>query len=106
MRDAGLRGCDHAVADFEVAGDADLAGENDAAPDPGAACQADLGAQQRVFANVGGVSNLHQIIDLGATPNSRFADRGAIDGGVGADFDIVFENHDSGLHNFVVAAVI
>src|ERR1051326_9084247 len=58
-----------------------------------------------MFANLGGVANLDEIIDLCPAAHPSFAYCSAVDRGIRAHFDIVFENHNSGLNNFVIAAV-
>ena len=40
--------------------------------------------------------DLHEVVDFRARAHSRLSDRGAIDGCVGADLDIVFD-HDVGV---------
>src|SRR5262245_19519845 len=51
------------------------------------------------------MAHLYKIVDLRSEPNPRFSDRCAIDGGVRADLDIVFQHDDSGLNDLVVTAV-
>ena len=63
-----LCGHDHAVANREVSGSADLSRENHIAADLRAAGKTDLGAQQRILADHARVTNLNQVIDLGAAP--------------------------------------
>src|SRR3546814_6647561 len=56
-------------------------------------CAAELKAgrarDQAVLADADVVSDLYQVVDLRAAPDHRGADVGAVDGGVGADLDIV-----------------
>ena len=47
------------------------------------------------------VTDLHQIVDLGAAPDASFLHAGAIDAGVGLDFDIIFNDDRLGLHDLV-----
>jgi hypothetical protein len=42
-----------------------------------------------------------QVVDLGAGVDAGFADGGAVDGGVGLDLDVIFENSAAGLEDFV-----
>ncbi len=97
---------DHAIADFEMTCNTDLSGEDHVAADFGAAAESDLSAEKRVFADLGGVTYLYEVVDLGAAANACLADGCAIDGRVGADFDVVFEDDNTGLHDLVVAAVV
>ena len=48
------------------------------------------------------VRDMHQIIDLRSTADTRLAQGGAVDAGIGTDFDIVPDNHDSQLRDFVM----
>src|SRR5437763_13166658 len=52
------------------------------------------------------MSDLHQVVDFHSATDARLTDRCAIDGCIRPNFDVIFENHDSGLHDFVVAAVV
>src|SRR5262249_28517993 len=88
-----------------MSGDADLSGEDHIAPDFGTAAKADLRAQHRVFADIGGVADLYEIVDLRAAADARFADRGAIDRRVRADLHVVFQNDDARLHDLVIRAI-
>lgn len=47
------------------------------------------------------MADLNQVVDLGARANAGFADGGAVYGGVGLDFDVVFEDRGAGLQNLV-----
>src|ERR1700739_3456945 len=58
-----------------------------------------------MFTNVGSVADLDEIIDLCAAAHPGFAYCSAVDRGIRAHFNVVFENHNSGLNNFVIAAV-
>src|SRR5205809_64861 len=51
-------------------------------------------------------SNLHQVINLGTAPNARFAQGGAINAGVGLDFNVVLNHHFAGLRNLLPASII
>src|SRR6185295_3954003 len=89
-----------------MSGDANLPGENDVSSHLGATGQSHLRAQQRVVSNFGRVSHLNQVVDLRTTTDAGFTDRAPVDGGVCANFDVVFENDDTGLNNLVVRAVV
>ena len=60
-----------------------------------------MGAEQRIFAHPGAMSNLHQVVDLRTARNARFADAGPIDTGISLDFNIVFNHGRAGLHDLV-----
>ena len=44
---------------------------------------------------------MDEVVDLGAGVDAGFADGGAVDGGVGLDFDVVVEDGDAGLEDLV-----
>src|SRR5215510_11110595 len=52
------------------------------------------------------MSHLHKVVDFCSPADTSLADRPAVDGSVCPHFNVVFENSDPGLHDFVVAAVI
>src|SRR5438128_728283 len=58
-----------------------------------------------MFADIGRMADLNEVIDLRAPADASLADRAAIDGGVGADFNVIFKNDNSGLNDLVIAAV-
>jgi len=52
------------------------------------------------------VSDLDEIVNFCAAADTCFADRGTVDRGIGAYFDVIFENNDAGLHDLVIGAVV
>ena len=48
------------------------------------------------------VADLHEVVDLGAGADPRLAHRGAVDGGVGADLDVVLDHHRADLRHLDV----
>ncbi len=50
------------------------------------------------------MADLDEIVDLGAASDARFFEAGAVDGRIGADFDIVFDDDDAELFEFLVLA--
>ena len=52
------------------------------------------------------MTNLDEVVDFHAAANAGFSDRSAIDSGIGADFDVVFDHDDAGLHDLVIGAVV
>src|SRR5664280_2018013 len=89
-----------------MAGDADLSGEDDILADVAGTGETDLRTEQAVFADTGSVADLDEVVDLGVGVDVGFANRGAIDGGVGLDLDVVVENGSAGLHDLVPAFAI
>src|SRR4030095_2198745 len=77
----------HVIVDVSTAGDADL------------------GGQQHVAADGDTVANLHEIVDLRARLDARFADRRTIDRRVRAQFHIVFDDDGGHLRDLFVGAV-
>ena len=49
------------------------------------------------------VRNLDQVVDLGAFADKRRSRRSTVDGGVGADLDIVLNNNTAHLRDFQMA---
>src|SRR5690606_15527475 len=64
-----------------------------------------LGGQRGVAADLDIVRDLDQIVQFSAAADHGLAQGGAIDGGVGADLDVVLDHHHAQLRNFVIAAV-
>src|SRR5690349_14783154 len=100
-----LRGQCSAVVHVEMPRRSRLSGEDAAVADDRGAGETDLRANQRVFADFAGVADLHEIVDLGAAGDARFADGGAVNGAVGLNLDVVANDGDSRLLDFVPAAV-
>ncbi len=103
--DAGLRGDDHAVADVCCGRRSGLSGEDDVAAHMGRSGEADLRAEQRVLTDGRAVADLDEVVDLGASADAGLADRGAVDGGVGLDLDVVLEDGGAGLEDLVPGRV-
>jgi hypothetical protein len=82
-----------------------LAGEDAVVADFGGAGEAGLAADHIVGAKLGGVAYQDEVVDFGAATYAGFAHRGAVDAGVGLDFDVVFEDRRAGLDHFVPSAV-
>ena len=104
-RYAALSCSDGPVAYGTVAGYADLASEDDGFADGRGSSESDLSAEERVLADGGPVAYLNEVIDLGSGVDPGFADGGAVDAGVGLDFNGVLENRGAGLEDFVPGAV-
>src|SRR3989338_7703628 len=102
--EAALGGEADAVADLAMTVPAPLSGQDDVVSDLGAAGQPHLGAEQAVLAYARGVADLDEVVNLGAAADAGFADGGAVNGGAGLDFDVVFDNDRPRLRDLVVAA--
>src|SRR5204863_3744499 len=94
------------MADLKMAGETTLAGNRHVIAQLGRAGNADLRDEQAMFADLHVVSDLDEIIDLGPLAYHGLAERRAIDGGTGADLDIVLDPHDSDLGDLVMFATV
>ncbi len=83
--------------------DADLCSQRHVVADRQAAREPDLGREQAIPADRHIVADLDLIVDFGALPDHGVAQRSAIDGGAGADFHIVLDQHAAGLGHFHMA---
>src|SRR5437588_713217 len=101
VRNAGLGGSDHAIANLAVACDSDLPGQNYVLSNLRRAGQTSLGAEQGIFTYPGAMSNLDKIVDFRALRNVGFPDAGAVHAGVGLHFDVIFEDRRARLHDLV-----
>ncbi len=100
-----LRSDDGCLAHLAVADYADLARQNHALADFRGAGEADLRAEQSIFADLRSVSDLHEIVDLDSAADAGFAYAGAVDAGVRLHFDVVFDDDRGGLGNLVPVSV-
>ena len=50
------------------------------------------------------MADVNHVVDLGAAHDTSFADAGAVDAGVGLDFDVAYGRPLSGLHDLVPAS--
>ncbi len=100
-----LCGGNYSITNRAVASDADLPGENHVVADLRGTGEAHLRTQQGSLTYFRTVSNLDEVVDLRPASNSRFADAGAIDTGVGLNFHIIFEHRGAGLNNLVPFAL-
>src|SRR5262249_3142116 len=104
--DAGLRADHHAVTDLQMIDESGLPAHDHMRAEPGAAGDARLGDQDAVRPDRHVVTDLHQVVDLGASPDHAPAERGAIDGHVRAQLDVVLDHDAPELRNLDVPAVV
>ena len=90
-------------SDRGVIGDAHLAAQHGEIADRHAAGNPDLGDDQAMPADRAVVSDLDQVVDLGALADDRVAGGAAVDRGIGADFDVVLDDDAAGLRDFLMA---
>jgi hypothetical protein len=101
-----FRGDLDAVTDFQVAGKTALAGDSDVISELRRTGYADLRDEQAMLPDLHVVADLDEIIDLGPLAYHSFAERGAVDGSSGPDFDIVFDPDDPDLRNLMMLAAV
>ncbi len=58
-----------------------------------------------MLSNMHIMTYLHKIVELTAFPDDGLAESSAVDAGIGSDFDIIVDFHDTGLRNFDVPPV-
>jgi hypothetical protein len=91
------------VADFYVAADAYLSGQDYVVAYVGGAGQAYLGAKKSVVSDGAAVAYVDEVVDFCASSDAGFAYAGSVDTGVGLDLGIAFNYYVSGLDDFVPA---
>ena len=101
---AGLGADNHALADADSIRDSDLASENRVFLDDYAARDASLRGDHDILANLAVVADVHEVVDLRPAANARKVERAAVDRGIGADFDVIFNFQAADLGEFFVAA--
>jgi hypothetical protein len=100
-------GRDHnLVSDANMVGKTSLPTDHDMMANRGATGDANLGDHDRVFSDRDIVGDLDQVIDLGAPLDDGAAERGSVDSYVGAQFNVVFDDHTAELRNLVMAALM
>jgi len=104
-RDAALSSGDGSVSYGAMAGNANLASEDDGFADGGRSGEADLSAKEGILADSGTVAYLNEVVDFGPGVNAGFADGGAVDTGVGLDFNCVLKDGGARLKNLVPGAI-
>src|SRR5882724_3966850 len=92
-----------AVADLEVVVDAHLGAQRDVVADRQAAREADLGREQAVPTDGHIVADLNLVVDFGTLTDHGVTQASAVDGGTGADLDIVLDHDATGLRHLLMA---
>lgn len=96
----------HTVADLDMSLDHRCARDAATAPDTCAAGNSSTGSDRGVGADPAVVADLYLVVDLNSLFDHRVVQRTAIDGGVGADFDIVAQDHPPDLRNLDPAPLV
>ena len=102
LRNATLGANHRFVTDLDMSDDADLSAYHDLCADPNAAGDPGLRRDHRVLSDDDVVGHLHQIVDLHAVLNPGPSKTGAVDRGIGADFDVVINLHNSNLRDLFI----
>src|SRR5436309_825739 len=91
------------VADGYIITDSHVSAEHDEVAYRNASGDTHLPGDQAMAPDDGVVADLHLIVDLGSLADHGIAVAAAVDGGVGADLDIVLDDHPPDLHDLGVA---
>ena len=103
--DACLASEDGIVTDGDMAIHAGLSGHDDVVADFGAAGDADLRAEEIVLADFDIVSQMTKVIDLGAAADYSVIHRTVVDGGAGADLDVISDDSAAQLADVMVVTL-
>lgn len=103
--DACLASEDGIVTDGDMAIHAGLSGHDDVVADFGAAGDADLRAEEIVLADFDIVSKMTKVIDLGAAADDGVIHRTVVDGGAGADLDVISDDSAAQLADVMVVTL-
>lgn len=104
--DACLASEDSVVTDGDMAIHTGLSGHDDVITDLGAAGDADLRAEEIVLADLDIVSQMAKVIDLGAAADDGVIHRTVVDGGAGADLDVISDDSAAELTDVMVVACL
>src|SRR5262249_24011271 len=94
------------VTDIEVAAEANRPGDHAARADAGAAGDPGAGGDRAVRADVNIVADLDLIIELDALVDHGVIDGAAIDGGIGANLDIIADHDRADLRHLEPARAL
>jgi len=101
-----LRSDDGAFSYLAVSDYSDLTSQNYSPADFRRTSEADLRAEQGVFADLRSVADLYEIVDLDSATDASFADAGAVDAGVGLNLYVVFDDDRGRLRNLVPMSIV
>ena len=105
LADAAAGGDHDEIGDVDMADDAGLPAENDVAAGFCRTGNARLRDDDVVRADNDVVADLNEVVDLGAGGDAGGLKTGSVDGGVRADFDVIFDDDDAELLEFGVLAL-
>lgn len=104
--DACLASEDSVVTDGDMAIHAGLSGHDDVIADLSAAGNSDLRAEEIVLADLDIMSQMAKVIDLGAAADDGVIHRTVVDGGAGADLDVISDDSAAELSDVMVVACL
>lgn len=104
--DAGFGSDGGLAAEFEVARDAGLGGDDAIVGELCAAGKSNLAHDEAMVAYDHVMRDMDEVVDFGALADDCGAEGRAIDGGIGADLDVVANDDVADLKNFAVAAFV
>ena len=104
--DACLASEDSVVTDGDMAIHAGLSGHDDVIADLGAAGDADLRAEEIVLADLYIMSKMTKVIDLGAAADDGVIHRTVVNGGAGADLDVISDDSAAELTDVMMVACL
>ncbi len=90
------------VANLQVPGNSRLPRHGDTVADGRAACDSNHGHDETVLSHNYVVTQLHQIIDLCSPTNDGSTTGGSVNGNIGSNFHIVFNNHRTDMFYLLV----
>src|SRR5579864_2210864 len=99
-----LRSKNGSILDAHVVRDSDLAADDDIILYHCAAGETCLRRDHNVFANIDVVSHMYQVIDFCAAANAGDIERAAIDGRIGANLHVIFNDKPSDLRKLFVVS--
>lgn len=103
--DACLASEDSVVTDGDMAIHAGLSGHDDVIADLSAAGNSDLRAEEIVLADFDIMSQVTKVIDLGAAADDGVIHRTVVDGGAGADLDVISDDSAAELADVMVVTL-
>src|SRR5690606_21083049 len=104
LADAAWRGDDGAVRDLQVPDEAHLAAEHAVLADLGAARHYATRRVVSVLAHLHVVRDVDQVVKFDALAQDGAAQRGAVDGAVGADLHLILDHHVADLRDLLTTA--
>ncbi len=103
-KDSGLTAQNYAGTYMHMLADADLAGDDRAIADGTGAGDAGEGDENDVFSDVAVVADMNEVVDFCAAADACFGEGSTVNGGIGANLNVVFNDKGSLLRELRVRA--